>query len=133
MFFRIDLIDLDVKDIAQVTPANVLQLNLKYFNTLENMNNVITEFINKKILNGADIKYIATHEWGHFISVKDLQNFKSPMNTLYKRTNLKKFVSKNSAKNVYEFVADAIACKINNISCNQADKAVEYYLQEVLK
>ncbi|MEE1219716.1 MAG: hypothetical protein U0L20_07320 [Ruminococcus sp.] len=77
MFFRIDLVDLDKTDIAQVTPSKVLQLNARYFNSSAEMNSIIKEFIRKSILpKGADIKYIAAHEWGHYISMDDLHNSK---------------------------------------------------------
>ncbi len=133
MFFNISVVDLLKGDIAQVTPSNVLQLNAMYFNSSSAMKAVIKEFIEKKLLpKRATIKYIATHEWGHFISTDDLNNPKSPMRVLFKRTKPKDFVSYNAEKDVYEYVADAIACNINNIACKNSDKVVEYFLKGVV-
>lgn len=123
MFFRIDIVDLSDSDIAQVTPAKVLQLNRKYFNSSAEMDAIIKEFVKKCILpKGADIKYIATHEWGHFVSQEELSNPKSPMHALFRRTKVKDFVSLNASKNAFEFVADSIACGINKISCKNSEK-----------
>ncbi len=94
------------------------------------MEAVIKDFIAKKLLpKKANIKYIATHEWGHFISTDDLNNPKSPMRVLFKRTKPKDFVSENARVDVYEYVADAIACNLNNITCKNSDKVVEYFLK----
>lgn len=130
MFFRIDIVDLSDSDIAQVTPAKVLQLNKKYFNSSVEMDAIIKEFVKKCILpKGADIKYIATHEWGHFISMDDLNNPKSPMYTLFRRTKPKDFVSENAKINIHEYIADTISCSINKIPCKNTDKVLEYYLK----
>ena len=97
------------------------------------MNSIIKEFIKKNILPmGANIKYIVTHEWGHYISMDDLRNSKSKMYTLFKRTKAKDFVSVNASQDVFEFIADGIACKINNIPCKNSEKVIKYYLKEVL-
>lgn len=129
MFFRIDIVDLSDSDIAQVTPAKVLQLNRIYFNSSAEMDAIIKEFVKKCILpKGADIKYIATHEWGHFVSQEELSNPKSPMHALFRRTKVKDFVSLNASKNAFEFVADSIACGINKISCKNSEKVVKYFL-----
>ncbi len=94
------------------------------------MEAVIKDFIAKKLLpKKANIKYIATHEWGHFISTDDLNNPKSPMRVLFKRTKPKDFVSENARVDVYEFIADSIACNLNNITCKNSDKVVEYFLK----
>ena len=131
MFFRIDLVDLDKSDIAQVTPSRVLQLNTRYFNSSAEMNSIIKEFIKKNILpKGADIKYIVTHEWGHYISMDDLRNSKSEIYTLFKRTKAKEFLTKYSKIDIYEYVADLIACSINKIPCKNADKVLKYYTKE---
>lgn len=118
-------------DIAWVTPSKQLIINADYFNSKEMMNKVIKDFIQKGILpKGADINYIATHEWGHYISMDDLADIKSPMNALFRRTKPKDFVSKNATKDSYEFVADNIAKNICIGSCKTSNKVVEYYLKE---
>ena len=130
MFFNISVVDLLESDIAQVTPSGALQLNAMYFNSSSAMKSVIKDFIEKKLLpKRANIKYIATHEWGHFISTDDLNDPKSLMRVLFNRTKPKDFVSKNAEKDVYEYVADAIACNLNNIACKNSDKVVEYFLK----
>lgn len=130
MFFRLDVTDLPDGDIAQVTPAKILQLNKKYLNSSAEMDAIIKKFIKDKLLpKGADINYIVTHEWGHFISMEDLQNPKSPIHTYFGRTKAKDFVSKNARLNIYEYTADTIACYINKISCKNAQKVIDYYLK----
>lgn len=130
MFFRLDVTDLPDGDIAQVTPAKILQLNKRYFNSSAEMDAVIKKFIKDKLLpKGADINYIATHEWGHFISMEDLKNPKSPIHTYFGRTKAKDFVSKNARLNIYEYTADTIACYINKIPCKNAQKVIDYYLK----
>lgn len=130
MFFRLDVTDLPDGDIAQVTPAKILQLNKKYLNSSAEMDAIIKKFIKDKLLpKGADINYIVTHEWGHFISMEDLQNPKSPIHTYFGRTKAKNFVSKNARLNIYEYTADTIACYINKISCKNAQKVIDYYLK----
>lgn len=129
MFLRIDIVDLKYNDIAQVSPAKVLQLNKRYFNSLATMENIINEFIGKNILpKGANIEYIATHEWAHYITMDDLSNLKSPMYTLFRRTKQKDFICRNSYRDVYEFIADTIACEINGIPCKNAKQVLKYYL-----
>ena len=130
MFFRIDLVDLDKSDIAQVTPSKVLQLNVRYFNSSAEMNSIIKEFIRKSILpKGADIKYIAAHEWGHYISMDDLHNSKSEMYKLFRRMKAKDFVSENAKVNIFEFIADSISCSVNKIPWKNADKVLQYYVR----
>lgn len=130
MFFRLDVTDLPDGDIAQVTPAKILQLNKRYFNSSAEMNAVIKKFIKDKLLpQGADTNYIVTHEWGHFISMEDLKNPKSPIHTYFGRTKAKDFVSKNARLNIYEYTADIIACYINKIPCKNAQKVIDYYLK----
>ena len=130
MFFRLDVTDLPDGDIAQVTPAKILQLNKRYFNSSAEMDAVIKKFVKDKLLpKGADINYIVTHEWGHLISMEDLKNPKSPIHTYFGRTKAKDFVSKNARLNIYEYTADTIACYINKISCKNAQKVIDYYLK----
>lgn len=116
-------------DIAQVSPAKVLQLNKRYFNSLATMENIINEFIGKNILpKGANIEYIVTHEWAHYITMDDLSNLKSPMYAVFRRTKPKDFVSENAKVNVYEYVADSFACFFNKIPCKNSAEVVKYYL-----
>lgn len=132
MFFRIDLVDMPKGDIAQVTPSNILELNVKYFNSSSEMYSIIEKLRKNNIIpKSAGIKYIATHEWGHYISQQDLRNHKSPMYVLFRRTKPKDFVCHNSYRDVYEYVADSIACKICDIPCKNAQKVLEYYLKKV--
>lgn len=130
MFSRVEVVKMPAGDFAQVTPGFTLQLNSDYFNSLAETNKFFKKLIDNKFLpKGAGIEYSAIHEWGHYVSQQDLQNSKSPMHTLFRRTKEKDFVSKNSALDVYEFVADAIACKESGISCKYSDKVVKYYLE----
>ena len=95
------------------------------------MNDVIKDYKQKGILpKGADVNYIATHEWGHYISIDDLKDEKSPMHTLFRRTKTKDFVSLNAQKDVYEFVADNIAKNICINTCKTSDKVIKYYIKE---
>lgn len=130
MFFRLDVTDLPDGDIAQVTPAKILQLNKRYFNSSAEMNSIIEKFIKDKLLpKGADINYIAAHEWGHFISMDDLKNPKSPLRTLFGRTKPNDFVSENVKVNFYEYVTDSIACFVNKIPCKNSEKVLKYYTE----
>ena len=130
MFFRLDVTDLPDGDIAQVTPAKILQLNKRYFNSSAEMNSIIEKFIKDKLLpKGADINYIAAHEWGHFISMDDLKNPKSPLRTLFGRTKPNDFVSENAKVNFYEYVTDSIACFVNKIPCKNSEKVLKYYTE----
>ena len=130
MFFRLDVTDLPDGDIAQVTPAKILQLNKRYFNSSAEMNSIIEKFIKDKLLpKCADINYIAAHEWGHFISMDDLKNPKSPLRTLFGRTKPNDFVSENAKVNFYEYVADSIACFVNKIPCKNSEKVLKYYTE----
>lgn len=120
----------DKNDIAWVTPDKRLVVNADYFNSKALMNDVIKDYKQKGILpKGADVNYIATHEWGHYISIDDLKDEKSPMHTLFRRTKTKDFVSLNATLNVYEFIADNIAKNICINTCKTSDKVIEYYLK----
>ena len=46
--------------------------------------------------------------------------------------NIKRFLSIYASENPAEFVAEAIACNINNIACKNSDKVVEYFLKGVV-
>lgn len=130
MFSRIEAVELPFGDLAQMTPSYVLQINLKYFNSKERIEYCIKEFIKKKVLpKAADIRYIATHEWGHFVSIDQLRDSKSKVITIFRRSSPKDFVSENAAINIYEYAADCIACKLLGIPCKNADKVVELLLK----
>ena len=99
-------------------------------NSKERIEYCIKEFIKKKVLpKAADIRYIATHEWGHFVSVGQLRDSKSKVITIFRRSNPKDFVSENAAINVHEYAADCIACRLLGIPCKNADKIVELLLK----
>ena len=125
-FKNISTSDMKLECIAEVTRNKQLRLNVSYFNSRKLFNDALVQFKEKGILpKKADLKYIAGHEWGHYITIDELnQNKHSNIIISYKRAIKNKktiFVALNRRKNVFEFAADSIACKIDNIPCKWSD------------
>lgn len=104
--------------IAQVN-GSVLQLNPRYFNNVNNLNEQLklwekTKFIPKDCDN---IKYIATHEYIHLLTESEVNNPKSKVHSIFNRAKAKDFVSLYSKKDCFEFVAELLTVnRLNHIT-----------------
>ncbi|MCR5704441.1 MAG: phage minor capsid protein [Eubacterium sp.] len=128
MFTNISCSALDSSDMAMVTPSKALIVNSNYFNSPEAFKEGMRLFKKLKVLpKDADIGYIASHEWGHFISVDEIKSDKSKIVTLYKRFLKKgKAISYNQLKDPYEFAADCIAAELCDIDCKYSQDVIKY-------
>ena len=127
---KISVLDLGFSDFAEVNGRH-LMLNANYFNSKILAEEAIEEFVRRGVLpHKANLKFVAVHEWAHLITQYLLEeNPRSTMWTYFRRNRLNS-ITMNSRRNVYEFVADAIASNYCGISCKYAKKILEFFQRE---
>lgn len=115
IFNRIESIDLTENTIAQLN-GRVLQLNQRYFNDAELLQNQLNDWVKFKYIpmNCNNIKYVATHEYMHLLTQDEIDSSTSIINKICSVAKKEDIISINSRKDRYEFVADLLAAnKIN--------------------
>lgn len=127
---KITVIDLGFSDFAEVVGQHLI-LNANYFNSKLLAEDGIKEFIKRNILpSKADLKFIAAHEWAHCATQEFLDNHpRSKLHLLYQR-KFGKYLTGNSAFDVYEFTADALAAWLRKIPCKYAKTVVNLLKKE---
>ena len=127
---KISVINLGFSDFAEVVGRHLI-LNANYFNSKLLAEDGIKEFIKRNILpSKADLKFIAAHEWVHCATQEFLDNHpRSKLHLLYQR-NFGKYLTGNSAFDVYEFTADALAAWLRKIPCKYAKTVVNLLKKE---
>lgn len=127
---KITVIDLGFSDFAEVVGRHLI-LNANYFNSKLLAEDGIKEFIKQNILPfKADLKFIAAHEWAHCATQEFLDNHpRSKLHLLYQR-NFGKYLTGNSAFDVYEFTADTLAAWLRKIPCKYAKTVVNLLKKE---
>ena len=127
---KITVIDLGFSDFAEVVGQHLI-LNANYFNSKLLAEDGIKEFIKRNILpSKADLKFIAAHEWAHCATQEFLDNHpRSKLHLLYQR-KFGKYLTGNSAFDVYEFTADALAAWLRKSHCKYAKTVVNLLKKE---
>lgn len=127
---KISVINLGFSDFAEMVGRHLI-LNANYFNSKLLAEDAIKEFIRRNILpSKANLKFIAAHEWAHCATQEFLDSHpRSKLHLLYQRTFGKHFTG-NSALDVYEFTADALAAWRCKMPCKYAKNVVSLLKKE---
>ena len=127
IFNSVESIDLTENTIAQLN-GRVLQLNQRYFNDAELLQNQLNDWAKFKYIpmNCNNIKYVATHEYMHLLTQDEIDNSTSIINKICSVAKKEDIISINSRKDRYEFVADLLAAnKINGFKNRTVKKLLK--------